>query len=212
MSVKNKVLAGAAALAMTGGGLGISAAVANAATPSCGTSCVTYYTQGWGSGSVLDVYKASAAIGQKITLWSASNTDKAEDFTVADQGTVKQFYKAGLASAALKLHYKNDEAFEIEYTPYGVQSGLCVGSTNTAASGTAVTLRYCGVTAKTLWVEDSSLTSGGYTALINGSGSNFSDPLVLSNRGGTLVTNNVHKYSDGTIYDNQLWAKEKGVL
>jgi hypothetical protein len=216
MSVKSKVLASGAAVAMVAGGLGVTALTAHAATPSCGSSCVDLYTYGWGSGSVTDVYKASATVNQKVILWTAVNYDRAEDWTISDQGTVHQFYKAGLASAALNLHYRNDEAFELEYTPDGVETGLCMAAEAKAGNGTQVVLKECGVSAKTLWVEDSgneqTADSVTYTDLINGSDTNFSDPYVLSNDAGTLKTHQLEKFSDGSIYDSQLWAQESGVL
>jgi hypothetical protein len=213
MSIKSKLFAGTAALSLTAGGLGaIGAAAANAATPSCGSDCTTFYTEGWGSGSVLDVYKQAEKAGQKIILWSAGNSDRAEDFTISDEGTVKQFYKAGLASAALELHYKKDKAIEVEYTPDGVDTGLCVGVGSTAGNGTGVKLEDCGVSSKTLWVEDDVLGSdSSYTALINGSDTNFSHPYVLTNSGGALITYGIGQ-DDGVYYDNQLWAQENGVL
>jgi len=76
MSVKSKVLAGTAALAVIGGGLGVAGVTAaNASTPSCGSSCISVSSEGWGTGSVLDVYKGASSAGQKITLWTASNSD-----------------------------------------------------------------------------------------------------------------------------------------
>jgi hypothetical protein len=213
MSVKSKVLASGATLAMMAGGFGATAMAANAATPSCGSGCTTFYTEGWGSGSVLDVYKANGAVNQKIILWIAGNNDRAEDFVISDEGTVHQFYKAGLASAALNLHYKSDEAVEIEYAPYGVDSGLCVSAESRAGNGTAVVLQACGTAPRTVWVEDAKDVASGsdYAPLINGSDTNFSDPYVLTNRSGVLYTHQLES-DDGTYADNQLWAQESGVL
>jgi hypothetical protein len=217
MSMKSKVLAGAAAFGMVAGGLGVAGiATANAATPSCGTSCVELYSANGGSGAVVDVYKAKAKVGQKIILWSLNNTDKAEDFTASAQGTVYSFYEAGLASAALNLHYGNDWAFELDYSPYGAPTNLCVGVATTAASGTPVTLQPCGKSAKTLWVidkqdETSADRAAHYGLLINGSDKNFSQPFVLTNRNGTLVTNNVRSFSGGEVQDNQLWSANWGI-
>ena len=54
----------------------------------------------------------------------------------------------------------DDPAFEIEYAPYGVQSGLCVGVAATAAQGGKVSLQPCGVTSKTVWIADVGLVPG----------------------------------------------------
>ena len=54
----------------------------------------------------------------------------------------------------------DDPAFEIEYSPYGVASGLCVGVGSTAAQGGKVSLQPCGVTSKTVWIADVGLVPG----------------------------------------------------
>jgi hypothetical protein len=214
MSIKSKVLAGAAALGVMAGGLGVAGAVtAQAATPSCGHRCVTLANPN--TGGLVDVYKRTGKVGQKIILWSPSNYDPAEDFTIAAQGTVKQFYKAGLASSAFNLHYGSFEAFELQYAPYGAQSGLCVGVGTTAVNGTPITLQPCGNSSKTLWVFDAysaKYSNGSWSApLINGSDTNFSNPYVLTDNS-NLVTEHLTKFSNGSVYSNQMWSLDKGIL
>jgi hypothetical protein len=212
MSIKSKVFAGAAALSVMAGGLGVAGAMtAQAATPSCGSRCVSIYTEGWGAGNILDVYKRVDKVGQKVILWAPSNYDPAEDFTAAFEGSVHSFYEAGLASAALNLHYGKDPAFELEYAPYGVESGLCVGVAKTAANGEAVTLQQCGASSKSVWVVDRAQGTKNGVPLINGSDTNFADPYVLTNRAGVLYTQQLSGFSNGTINDNQIWAGEAGV-
>jgi hypothetical protein len=215
MSIKGKVFASAAALGMIGGGLGVAGvATAHASTPPCGSACVEISSLNYGPGSVFDVYKRTAKVGQKIILWASSNTDPATDFTVHWQGTVNQFAHLGLAATALKLHYGRDRAFEVQYSPYGVNSHLCVGVTS--ATGGAVTLQRCGVSAKTLWIVDEknkeTINGSKYAPLINGSNRNFSNPYVLSNRSGVLYTSPQNTYADGTVYDNQMWTGTRGVV
>jgi len=216
MSIKRKVLAGAAALSLIGGligGLGLAAASgARAATPPCGSDCRAYSTEGRGTGAVTSVFKRVIKPGQKIILFRPSNTDPAQDFTYYRQGTVHAFYKAGLVSAALNLHYRHDHAFELEYTPFGVPTDLCVGVGSTAGDLTPVTLQWCGASAKTVWVMDRADASGGYEPLINGSDTNFSHPFVLTDQGGSLITLRLEKFSDGTVFDTQMWAYLTGVL
>ena len=105
---------------------------------------------------MLDVLRQGAKVGQPIILFRTSNTDPAEDFVPSIQGTTADFYAAGLVSAAVALHYgcipgsnfpncvggihgaipdTDDPAFEIEYAPFGVDSGLCVGVAATATPG-----------------------------------------------------------------------------
>src|SRR5579863_3407641 len=101
--------------------------------------------------SVVDVLRQGEKVGQPIILFRTANYDPAEDWTAAFQGTTADFYAAGLVSAAVALHYGciagapgnfpdcygftknpitgaaaavNDPAFEIEYAPFGVDSGL----------------------------------------------------------------------------------------
>lgn len=204
MSFKSKALAGAAALGVIAGGLGVAASTAHASTPSCGASCVTLTNSH--SGGVLDVYKRAAKVGQPVIEWGNSYIDPAEDFVPSAQGTVHQFYRAGLASAALNLHYRNYEAYELEYAPYGADTGLCVGVASTAANGVPVSLQPCGVSAKTLWVADGNIANGA-VPLINGSDTNFSHPYVLTDTANGLRTYALTKFSNGQVYDTQLWAK-----
>jgi hypothetical protein len=89
---------------------------------------------------------------------------------------------AGLCS------FPDFDAFEIEYAPFGVNSGLCMGVAATAFQGEGVTLQPCGVSAKTVWILDFFDNTPNLLApaqqpgipLINGSDTNFSHPFVLT--------------------------------
>ena len=78
----------------------------------------------------------------------------------------------------------DDPAFETEYAPYGVDSGLCVGVASTAVQNEGVSLQPCGVSARTVWILDlndsPSTFNHDYIPLINGSDTNFSHPFVLT--------------------------------
>ena len=207
MSIKSKVLAAAASLTLVGGlgaGALVTAGAANAATPSCGNQCIDIFSHQFGTFAnpnfVMDVYKQQQAVGAPIILFRTSNSDPAEDFTISDQGSVADFFAAGLVSSAVALHYGcipgvnfpncntavNDEAFEFEYAPFGADTGLCVGVPSTAVSGTKVALEPCGVSSKTVWILDTldqqftTAWAHGYIPLINGSDTNFSQPFVLT--------------------------------
>jgi len=176
MSIKSKVFAATAALTMIGGAGAIGATSASAATPSCGASCINVFSPLFGThrnpSFVLDVLRQGEKVGQPIILFRAANFDPAEDFVVSYQGLVSDFFAAGLVSAATELHYgggstfpngtksADDPAFELEYAPYGVQSGLCAGVGATAAQGGKVSLQPCGVTSKTAWIADVGLVPG----------------------------------------------------
>ncbi len=257
MSFKSKVLAGAATLALIGGVGTAGALSASAATPSCGRNCVDIFSRAFGThrtpGYVMDVLRQGAKVGQPIILFRTSNTDPAEDFVPSFQGTTADFFAAGLVSSAVALHYGcttppftagecydpktnptgpfvNDPAFELEYSPFGVDSGLCVGVAATAAAKEGVTLQPCGVSAKTVWIADTNdspaTLRGGYVPLINGSDTNFSHPFVLTYPGNgfptdkprpQLFTSNLTGFSHGrgtpigSVNDTQLWGANFGV-
>ncbi len=250
MSIKSKLLAGAATLALVGGVGTAGALSAAAATPSCGHDCIDIFSRAFGThrtpNFVLDVLRQGAKVGQPIILFRTSNTDPAEDFVPSIQGTTADFYAAGLVSAAVALHYGcipggnfpncgvtgvDDPAIELEYAPFGVDSGLCVGVAATATAKEGVTLQPCGVSAKTVWIldiNDSPATlNHGYIPLINGSDTNFSHPFVLTYPGNgfptdrprpQLFVNNLTGFSHGlgtpiaSVNDTQLWGADFGVL
>jgi hypothetical protein len=245
MSVKSKVLAAAATLTLVSGvgaAGALTAGTASAATPSCGNSCINIFSHQFGTHKspnyVVDVLKQGEKVGQPIILFRTANFDPAEDFTVAVQGTVADFFKAGLVSAAVALHYgggavgfPNDFALEIEYAPFGVDSGLCMGVASTAVAGEGVTLQPCGVSAKTVWIVDTfdspTTLFNGYVPLINGSDTNFSHPYVLTYPNNSVPTDmprpqlfvtNITGFSNGpgpvlgTVNVNQLWGADFGIL
>jgi hypothetical protein len=242
MGLKSKVFAAAATLTLVGGVSTVGMLSAAAATPSCGHFCVDIFSREFGThrtpNFVMDVWRQGAKVGQPIILFRTSNTDPAEDINASFQGTVSDFFAAGLVSAAVNLHFgggakgfPNDAAFELEYTPFGVGSGLCVGVATTAIQNEGVSLQPCGVSSKTVWIVDTgdSVTiNRGYVPLINGSDTNFSHPFVLTYpKNGfptdkprpQLITQNLTGFTGnflvpilGTINDNQLWGADFGVL
>ena len=226
MSIKSKIIAAAGTLALAGGLVTAGALSASAATPPCGHRCIDIFSREFGTHThpnfVLDVFRQSAKAGTPIILYRTSNTDKAQDFTISFQGTVSDFFAAGLVSSALNLHYSHNAAFEVEYSPNGVNSNMCVGTASTAANGTPVVLVPCGASAKSVWVVDSQDSIGaGYVPLINGSDTNFSHPFVLHYPGNGFPTDtprpvlntwNLQKYSNNSVFDNELWGADFGVL
>jgi hypothetical protein len=258
MSIKSKVLATAATLTLVGGvGMvgALGAGTASAATPSCGGSCIDIFSHQFGTHHdplyVVDVLRQGEKVGQPIILFRTANFDPAEDWTVSFQGTTLDFEEAGLVGLAVALHYGcvpgvdfvdcygqttfavNDPAFEIEYAPYGVDSGLCMGVASTAFQEEKVSLQPCGVSAKTVWVADifdsPQTLFNGYVPLINGSDNNFSNPYVLTyptNGYPTdmprpqLEVDEITGFSQGlppgpelgTVDNDQLWGADFGVL
>jgi len=235
MSFKSKVIAAAATLTLVGGAAATMASgPANAATPSCGHRCINLFSKKFSDvlttkpPFVVDVFRQGANINQPIIMFQSSNADPAEDFTVSLQGTVTQFAAAGLLpTGALTLHYATDLAFEFQYSPNGVDSGLCVGTASTPIANTPVSLQPCGVSAKTVWITDRQNRAPGglftfpYVPLISAAGLNFSNPFVLTYPANAnpndkpraqLVTQNLHQFSRGQVFDNQQWSAFFGVL
>ncbi len=217
---------GACAVAIAGlVGVGLAGAPpVMAATPQCGPSCVDLFSGVSANlnqpSPVLDVQGGD--VGSPAVLLGASDTNPGEDFVIDAQGQVSDFYAAGLVSAAVDLHYgggapgfPDDQAFELEYAPNGVESGLCPGTAITAAQGTEVSLQPCGVSSKTVWIVDSSASiNGSLVPLINGSDTNFSTPYVLTypmSPSLPLETATLQN-SAGQPPDNQLWSEVFGVL
>ena len=213
MSIKSKVLAAAATLTLvSGAGMAgaLTAGSAAAGTPSCGPGCVNTFNKDFpppGSGiaggpsSPIDVFRQTEKVGNPIILFRSSNADPALDWAQAFQGHVSDFFAAGLVSAAVALHYgglgtivpatattpaikfPDLLAFENEYAPFGVNSGLCTGVAATAFQNERVTLQPCGASAKTIWIVDfneDNFNNFPGVPLINGSNTNFSHPFVLT--------------------------------
>ena len=252
MSIKSKVLAAAATLTLVGGVGSVAALSAGAATPSCGNQCLDLFSREFGTHQqpnyVMDVWRQGAKVGQPVILFRTSNTDPAEDFNTAFQGLTSEFNAAGLVSNAVALHYGcagqfgansctkgvDDPAFETEYAPFGVDSGLCVGVASTAVQNEGVTLQPCGVSARTVWILDlndsPSTLNHDYIPLINGSDTNFSHPFVLTYpKNGfptdrprpQLLVQNLTGFTQGhfplgtpigNVNDNQLWGADWGIL
>jgi len=226
MSFKSRFIAAAATLTLAGAAVGATGMVsANAATPPCGFGCIDLFSRMFGThmhpNFVFSAKGGSANTGTPIILWRASNSDSSEDFTVANEGTVHDFFLAGLVSAALDLHYHSRHAFEVEFAPFGNETGQCIGVPTTARNGTRVALEPCGESSKTIWVDLGGAIIGFYVPLVNGSDTNFSHPYVLSypasgfptdNPRPQLVTWTLQKFSNGQTHDNQLFGARFGIL
>jgi hypothetical protein len=241
MSIKTKVFAAAATLTLVGGVGAVGASAAHAATPSAGPTAIDIFSRDFGTHAhpnfTLDTLRQGEKVGQPQILFRTANFDPALDYSISYQGLVSDFAAAGLVSPEVALHYGytgttepflDDEAFEVQYEPYGVDSGLCAGVAATAVAGEGVTLQPCGVSSKTIWIIDSADTIGaGYVPLINGSDTNFSQPFVLTYpaaayptdkpRPELYVTNLTGSQGanglpfPGTVNSNQLFGADFGV-
>jgi hypothetical protein len=235
MSIKSKFLAAAATLTLVSGvgAAGVlSAGTANAATPSCGFTCVNVFNQQFGKAFYQDVFRQGNRVNQPIILFRSADFDPALDFTVttlinttppitpASVYTVAQLCAAGGTGlgAGTCLRYAGDPVWEVQYAPYGVNSGLCVGVA-AAVSGEGVSLQPCGVSAKTWWIGDTAhqyFHKGHfYTPWVNGASANYTQPLVLTYPANGYPTDNPRPqltiqtqqtFSSGAPYQNQMWG------
>jgi hypothetical protein len=153
-----------------------------------------------------------AKTGTAVNLAKAALV-KGEDFVLDDEGTVNDLNAIGLITNQVDLEYGSDEAYQFEYAPGGVNSGLCAGVAATPGAGTKVTLQPCGENGGTLWVYDSADASVRTIPLINGAGTNFSRPYSLTapSDTGQLTTQELTS-AGGVIDDNQLWESVYGIL
>jgi hypothetical protein len=207
-------LAAAAALAAAGGAA-LAAPPAIAATPACGSNCVSFYPLSTGASDVLAVSNPSrsAYTGEPLTIAAESGTNDGEDWILSEEDPVSVFYEIGLMSAEMNLHWGSDEAYEIEYSPNGVETGLCMGTRSSNGSG-AVSLEPCGETAATLWVADTADQDGRAVPLINGDNNNYSNPYSLDagSPGSQLTSNELLTTVGSPPVTSQEWGTIYGVL
>jgi hypothetical protein len=197
MSFMAKIAAGAATLALTGGGLGIAGTLsASAETSSC-HHCDNWYTQKFGPADVLDALHGQASIGNGVILFQASRSDPGEDFVTDELGPVGSLsgqhghHGHYRISRRFAQAYGSDDAIEIRYVPRGRDSGLCIGTWpgQDAQPGFKIRLETCGET-NTLLVKPAPPApphpghagndGARYTALITGTDTDFDHPLVLN--------------------------------
>jgi hypothetical protein len=204
------------------------------ATPSCGGTCASYYVAAYGQDFVLRAGQRRPRIGAAVRLGIASNSDAREDWAIWPSGTVGSLARLGLVSRRLALHFRHDQAFELEYAPNGFGSGTCLAAAHRARANAAVSLQWCGQSGRTIWIIDAANESGVVAPLISGAGTNFSDPQVLTAISSPetsmpiastpmgmptwrkplpdLVTYRLQTFAAGTVFDSQMWADTIGVL
>ena len=220
MPVKRTIVAVAAALAVAGGATLAATWPANAETPECGSTCIDLYG---GIPAVLghasffiDSFRQGQATGTPIVLSTVSTLNPAEDFQIDGEGKVHNFFEAGLVSASLDQFYGQFQVYEIEYAPFGASTGQCVGVGATATAGEQVTLQPCGVSARTVWIPDTSGSlSGSLYPVINGSTQDGANPFVLTYPLGVSPDDQPHpdmflstlqENAAGKVPYNQLWS------
>jgi hypothetical protein len=212
MSVTGKAALGLAALALAGGAGLAAASPAGAATTACGTGCMTLFNQAFGNGYVAAVTGGIPVIGVPVRL-AAAAASPAEDYQLTDKGNVAALAAQGLVSTEVATLFGEDEAYEFQYTPNGTASGLCLGLATAAHAGGRVTLRLCGVSARTIWVGDQADQTGRFEPLVPGSDTTSTSGLVLTGAAaGQALTVSQVSVSDGVIAPDQMWQSIYGPL
>ena len=194
------------------------------ATPACGFNCFNLSSLTLGLGTIQNAYipgnlGTGGRVGQKVNLKFASNTQVNEDFTGAKVGTLgdlcPNFGGTGLsATSYVCINFpSNFPVFESNVSPFGNQSGLCVGAFQPVFSGENVTLQNCGEQTSTIWVGDlknATVHRGHlYFPWVNGASTNFSHPLTLQVDPGTrrptnqLKLANLNTLTGGVSPDSQ---------
>jgi hypothetical protein len=212
-----KALYAVSAAAVITASFGASAGVASAATHgkkdtvACGSNCVSIFSDQLGSSVTMNAFiNGDTGVGGKtgtpVNMHVAGNFRPNGDFTPSLTGFVFQ-YCGFLANdffsptSFICTHYPFFAVIELNWSPFGNQSGWCAGVSQ-ATANRQVTLQPCGETAKTVWVADRIHSTNGtnclipasppvsagdpsvnFCPLINGGDTNFSQPLVL-----TLIT------------------------
>jgi len=191
-----------------------SAAAKPDATPQCAGYCVNLFNEQQGSQYILST---GGVYSSAVTIQHASNAAFAEDFHAYVAGTLGKFIWAGLISkssySAISYPWSSP-VFEAQYSPYGVNSGLCAAVKGTAKNGSLVLLRDCGAAARSLWVADVAnevtdphSTLGFDAPLVNASDKSFSQPLVLTYEGvGAQLKVTEEGGLIGTVPDSQEWG------
>ena len=228
MSIKSKVLAGAATLAMVGGLSTAGTLPASAATPQCSQvsqTCIQIFSKEFGTpaspGFIETVFLGIPAAGVPTILHRASSTNPAEDLIVPLAGMVSTFYADGLVSAAVNSHYGSEPAVQVEYAPYGKPTGLCAALAITAYQDEGLSLQPCRTPGTTVWIIDTADSPGtlpNYFPLVNGSTTDFTHPFGMAmtvNPARSLFPRIKVRHLIGNpaaVPDSQLWGRVFGVV
>jgi hypothetical protein len=232
VSIKRNLLAGAATLAIAAGVFTVGTPSASAATPACGPGCISIFSRELGAYGQPNVVEAVlggvAKVGQPVILAPASTSDPSQDFLprAPEGGRVSDFYAAGMVSAKLNSRYGHLMAAQIEYAPFGDDSGLCAGLAITAFQGQGLTLQPCTVPARTVWIADAGILPtpppAGYFPIVNGSTTDFSRPFAMHYPRDQQAANRriqqiqvrrlQFRSHTQTVPDRQLWGAHFGVL
>jgi hypothetical protein len=220
MSIKTKVLAAAAALAVAGGLSTAAALPAGASTTQCGSACVQIFSKMFGPGFIESVFQGIPAAGQPTILHRASSSDPTGDFInpLGHPVLVSDFYAAGMVSAAVNAHYGNRPAVQVEYAPFGQATGLCAAVATPAYQNEGLSLQPCSTPGTTVFIIDfaDAPTARPYFPIVNASTTDFTHPFTMTIHGDPahkpfpqITLQHLHG-NPAHVPDNQLWNTGNG--
>jgi hypothetical protein len=226
MSVKSKVLAAAATLAVVGGVSIVGTVSASAATPQCsrnGNVCTQIFSKRFGTpaspGFVESVFLGIPVAGVPTILQRTSTTDPAGDMIIPAAGTVSSFYAKGMVSAAANQHYGAEKAVQLEYAPRGVRTGLCAAiATPTPYQNEGLTLQPCTTPGTTVFIIDTAdaPTASPYFPIVLASTTDFVHPFSMAFPGQADPAHRLFPQikvqhltgNPANVPDDQLWSAD----
>jgi len=167
------------------------------------------------------------AHGTSINMRGAGSAKFNEDFTASINTVVGNSATALTACGQGFLaptsifcmnfgEFQDDPVIEANFSPGGVETGLCVGNQVANVAG-RLALTACGVSPRTVWVFDNAnFTVGAYAAFLNGADTNFSHPLALTVNPSSKSPRNVLRTDPentlgGFLPDTQLFTFTFGI-
>ena len=187
LSIKRKLLAAVATLAIVGSVSAAATGAAGAATPECGPDCISVFSSELGTYAQPNFVEAvlgggGANVGQPVGLKQANRFDPSQDIlpdAPRQDATVSDFYAAGMVSAEANRHYGSLPAVQQRYAPFKIATDLCVGLAR-VAQNEGLTLQPCNVPGTTVWVVHQGLaTPAGYFPIINAATTDFRRPFAM---------------------------------
>lgn len=198
MSIKTRVLAGVAALAIAGGGAALAMPHASAETQRCGVNCVTMSSQAFGATNVISAGNPSMLL--------APGFNPTEDFIGVALGTASNLAQIKQVPAGEAATYGSEVVYELAYEPHGVIATQCLG-----ASGSAVVLQTCGLPT-TLWIGVHRDASGDFSPFVNvGESATSAQVLTATSAHGALSVSGM-SVSSGTVAPTQMWESQIGIF
>jgi hypothetical protein len=199
------------------------------ATPACGDNCFNLYSLAFGPNQIQsanvpgDNGGTGWKVGQTINLKYATDSSPNEDFTGGYVATVAQLCTEGQLSPYICNTYGtsstydgNFPVYESDFSPYGNETGLCVGVQRPDIQNENVSLQWCGDGPGTFWVADLAHAHIGYTPFLNGGDTSYTHPMVLAvytgkGIGRRLRIERLNLLTGGYVANEEMFALDFGV-